>query len=560
VVFLTPDPAAVAALAARLDDDEAIDDAYLEARRRARLSLTAEATLTDDWFPEQAAFYNSNARLLAALCGRRAGKTRGLAAHFVRQALTTNGARLLYINHTLDECRRLFWVGNAQDGVYSLVQRHGFEAHADRTRLTLHFPKTDATIECRGAKDDTELSKALGSAYTEVAWDEAQKIRPMLAQTIREVLMPTLLDHAGRLRYTGTANRQQSGAFWDITKPTNKTDSRWEVHRWNMLANPHFGRAVRDERGQWWVYALKMQAPVSGPHGAGDIEAAVAGARLKFGIQQLAADLEVPVDSPIIQREGFGVWTPEDAAYVYQVRKMQNPFYAPARWRSDGFPDIAAALRDLPGDWGEYHFSLGADLGFRDAFALHCWAWHPLGTNLYELFSWKRSELDSDQQFAAIREAREAVALGQVVMDASGAGLATSVAWSKAFVERYGVPIVPAEKHQKAIFQDLYNTDITNERVRFRDGGETYEEAQHLQWSKLVTGTGKQIEDPTMDNHCCDASLYSHRASFAYRGRPADQPPPPGSPAAYARQAAELEAEYDQEDDSRDAYARYMRR
>lgn len=528
----------------------------LHAAGSADRESAVAAALTEEWFDEQAAFYDSTARLVAAICGRRAGKTRGLAAHFVRQALLIAGARLLYINHTLDECRRLFWIGNAQDGVFSLVQRYEIDAVADRTRLTLHFPKTDSTITLRGAKDETELAKALGANYTEVAWDEAQKIRPSMKTTIREVLMPTLLDYQGRLRYTGTANRQQSGVFWDITKPDAKA-GRWQVHRWNMLANPHFGRAVR-VGDLWWVYALKLKDPVSGPHTEGEIKAAVAAARMKFGIAQLAEDLEVPIESPIIQREGFGIWTPEDAAYVYQVRKMRDPFYAPARLRSDGFPDIAAALEDLPGDWREYHFSLGADLGYRDAFALHCWAWTHRSPNLYELFSWKREELDSDQQFAAIREVREAVALGQVVMDASGAGLATSVAWSKALVERYGVPIVPAEKHQKAIFQDLYNTDITNERCRFREGGETYEELQHLQWSKLVTGSGKQIEDPTMNNHCCDASLYSHRASFAYRHRPDVPPPPVGSPAHYARQAAELEAEYDEEDDDR--YARYRRR
>lgn len=518
------------------------------------------ASLTSEWFDEQAAFYNSDARLLAALCGRRAGKTRGLAAHFIRQATTVEGARLLYINHTLDECRKLFWTGNAQDGVYSLVKRYKIDAVADRIRLSLHFPKTDGLIELRGAKDETELSKRLGSQYTEVAWDEAQKIRPGMAQTIREVLMATLLDTGGRLRYTGTANRQQSGVFWDITKPEAKHTTKWEVHRWNMLANPHFGRAVLDDNGRWWVYALKHKSPVSGPHTEGEIKAAVAGARMKYGIEQLAADLEVPVDSPIIQREGFGLWTPEDSAYVYHVRKMREPFYAPARMRADGFPDIAGCLADLPGKWEEYTFSLGADLGMRDAFAMHCWGWHHHDPNLYEVFSWKREGLDNDQQFAAIREVRENLALGQVVMDAGGVGLQVNASWSKVFVERYGLPIVPAEKHQKAMFQGLFNTDITNERCRFREGSETYDEMLQLQWSKLVTGTGKQIEDPTQDNHCCDASLYSHRASFQYRSRPQEEQPKPGTPEHYAKQAIELEAELDEDDDRRDPYRRYLRR
>ena len=516
-----------------------MNPAVIERHRRERLG---GGSLTGEWFPEQRRFYDSSARLLAALCGRRAGKTRGLAAHFIREATTKRGARLLYINHTLDECRRLFWIGNAQDGVYSLVQRHRLSAVPDRTRLTLTFPDTDSTIELRGAKDEVELSKALGAAYTEIAWDEAQKIRPTMAPTIREVLMPTLLDHAGRLRYTGTANRQQSGLFWELSQPEVKDRTPgFEIHQWNMLANPHFGYGKRHADGSWWVYALKKPTPASGPHTEADIDAAVAAARMKYGIQQLADDYGVPVDSPIVQREGFGRWCSEDDAYVYMVRKAKDPFYAPARMRDDGFPDILACLADLPGDWREYTFSMGGDLGFRDAFALHCWAWHYRDPNLYEVFSWKREGLDSDQQFNAIKEVRAILPLGQIVVDAGGIGLQVSTAWSKVFVERYGLPIVPAEKHQKDSFQAVYNTDIASSRCKFREGGETFDEMMKLCWSKLITGSGKQIEDPTQDNHCCDASLYSHRASYQYRYLPKDTLPAAGSREHYQREAEELE-------------------
>jgi len=49
--------------------------------------------------------------------------------------------------------------------------------------------------------------------------------------------------------------------------------------------------------------------------------------------------------------------------------------------------------------------------------------------------------------------------------------------------------------------------------------------------------------------HNCDASLYSHRASYAYRSRPEDAKPVAGTPAAFARQAAELEEDLDEEFD-----------
>lgn len=517
--------------------------AIVEMHRRLRASDPRR--LTDEWFPEQAAFYNSKARLIAALCGRRAGKTRGLAAHFVRQAVGIPGSRQLYINTTRDEARKLFWIGANRDGVWSLVEQLKIAVKPDQTRLELHFTDTDSWIFLKGAKDEVELSKALGDNYDEIAWDEAQKIRPSMAPTIREVTMPTLLDRGARLRFTGSANRQQSGIFWDITKPG--AESKWEVHRWNLLANPHFGRAVTRD-GKHYVHALGNRQ-VLGPFPQSTIQAEVAAARMRFGIAQLAEDLEVPIDSPIIQREGFGLWTPEDSAFVYHIRKCANPYYAPVRVRGDGFPDIAACLADLPGDWTDYMFSLGGDLGFRDAFALHCWAWRPHDRNLYEVFSWKKTELDSDQQFNAVKEVRAVLPLGQVVVDASGAGLATSTAWSKVFVERYNLPIVPAEKHQKDSFQAVYNTDISNGRCRFREGGETAEEMLQLQFTKLVTGTGKQIEDPTQDNHCCDASLYSHRASYQYRAVPKEDEPPPGSAARYAREAAAIEEDLDEEFD-----------
>lgn len=497
--------------------------ALLERRAKQRAVLDS---LTGDWFAEQRAFYDSPDRLLAALCGRRAGKTRGLAAHYVRQAVTKPGSRQLYINTTRDEARKLFWIGPVGDGVFSLVDKLGIPAHPDHSRLELHFEETDSWIYLKGAKDEVELSKALGDQYDEVTWDEAQKIRPQLATTIREVLMAALLDRQGRLRLTGTANRQQSGLFFDITKP-NSAVKNWTVFRWNMLANPHFGRAAQDPKDPllWWVYALRGKDPVSGPWFSFQVDAAVAAARMKYGIEQLASDLGVPIDSPIIQREGFGIWTAEDSSYVYHVRKMLAPFYAPARLRYDGFPDIELAIKDLPYDYREGFFAMGADLGMRDAFAMHCWSWHPNDPNLYEVFSWKREGLDNDQQFAAIREVREILPVGLIVMDAGGQGLQINAAWTKVFEERYAQPIVAAEKHQKQLFIDLYNTDITNERIRFRDGSETHEEMLQLQWSKLVTGSGRLIEDPTMDNHCCDASLYAHRASYQYRFVPAEPKP-----------------------------------
>lgn len=437
----------------------------------------------------------------------------------MRLALTIRGARLLYLNETRQEAERLAWYGIQNDGMASLIERYGIKAKLDHTDLSIYFPETDSWIWLRGAKDEKEIRKALGGAYHEVWWDEAQKIPSKLENTIREVFMPTLLDFGGRFRLTGSPVRQMGGLFYRVTQEdASKRPEGWSVHHWNLLANPHFGKTL-DERHLRGMLALQKL----------------------YGGEKVA-----PFDSPIMMREGSGIWVREDAAYVYYVHKVKQAdlFYAPARNRDDGFPDVVAALADLPWDWREAFFAMGVDIGYSpDPFAFVLWAWHPHDPVLYEVCSWKRTHLTSDNQAKAIAEIRMHVAIGLIVADAGGPAKPTVAGWSVQFVERFGLPILEAEKHKKHSAIEMLNGDIVNGLVKLREGGELYEEMSLLQWSHLVSGTGKLIEDPTMANHCCDGGLYGARHAYQYRSRPEDKLPPKGSMARLQREAAEIEAD-----------------
>lgn len=532
----------------------------LKERRRRVLAEKVAAELVSEWFPEQKACFDDPGQLVAALCSRRAGKTRAGNKHLLREASTTPHGRYLYVNSTLGEAKRLAWYGARGDGMASLVERLKLPAIPNEAELTIHFPKNDAWIYLRGVDDEKRLMQALGTPFHEILWDEAQKIPRKLAPTIDGVLMPTLLDYRGRLRFNGTPSRNMGGIFYDITRPEKaKRRPGWSVHHWTLLNNPFFGRPTL-RSGRWFVVD-GIGNVLSGPHEEPKLQAAVAGGRMQRGMRELqqlyGGEQAAPLDSPLMRREGFGVWVYEDANLVYPVHSVPRSTlcYAPARLREDGYPDIVRALMDLPG-WGDidYFLSLGADLGYSpDPFAWVLWGWSLMDPVLYEVASWKRTLLDSDEQAQKLRDIRDLVTIAITTADAGGGGKQVVAGWSKKWMERYGISIVEATKKNKHGAIDAFGTDMRRGHIRVREGGAWLEEAENHHWSRagLVSASGKLIEDPTTENHCCDAGLYAHRESYHYRYRPEDLPPAPGSAESIAREEAELEAAAIAETDER---------
>ena len=144
--------------------------------RAAKARARAADELTATWFPEQRAFYDDDGQLVAALCGRRAGKSLGGNGNMVRLASRTPHGRFLYINETRAEAKRIAWYGARGDGMASLVERFKLPAELNASDLTIRFPAIDSWIYLIGADDEAGVRKALGVPYHEVWWDEAQKI------------------------------------------------------------------------------------------------------------------------------------------------------------------------------------------------------------------------------------------------------------------------------------------------------------------------------------------------------------------------------------------------
>lgn len=460
---------------------------------------------------EARAFYEDASQLVAAVCSRRAGKTYSGNAYFVKRALTTRGGRRLYINETSNEVRRLAWIGNRGDGMAVLAEQlkaKGVNVRIDHSKLTIHFVDIDSWIYCLSVDDEASIRKALGGAYHEIWWDEAQKIPPRFNDTIREVLMPTILDFGGRLRFTGTPVRQQTSLFYQITQPdVSKRTAGWSVHHWIGLHNPFFG-ATREERYRRHVLAL----------------------------QRLLS--EPSVDTPVMRREAFGEWVNEDANHVYAVNRVSRETLCYRPHVDYNGRNLGELLATLPGfSEREYFLALGVDIGYApDPFALSAWAWSLRDPCLYEVLSLKRQGLTSDEQAAMIIALREQASFAVIVADAGGPAKPTVAGWSKGWQERYPIPVEEAKKSDKHSAIERLNSDILAGNLKLCDGSPLHEEMRHLQWAKAATATGRIVEEPSQDNHCCDAALYAHRHSYHHRYRPEPARPAYGSPEYWAQE------------------------
>jgi len=241
------------------------------------------------------------------------------------------------------------------------------------------------------------------------------------------------------------------------------------------------------------------------------------------------------------------VWVKTDARFVYAVHQVPEHelTFAEQRFALDGFPDVRAALLDLPGATEDpprdYFLALGADLGTRDDFALVLWAWSLIDPNLYEVCSWKRPGLDYDEMAAHLVAIQRQTNVGLITADAGGGGKPAVMGWSKKWVARYGLPIVEAEKTNKEMAIKQLNGDIRTRRIKLRKDSPLLKEWRVHRWSAKRTATGKMVEDPTTPNHCADAGLYAHRESYHHRFRELPLPPEQGSAEWIAADERELE-------------------
>jgi hypothetical protein len=497
---------------------------------QARLDAIAARLRIDADHPKQHAFTHDACDQVAAVCTRRSGKSRGGLREYYAYACAVPGSRQVYINETREECIKIAWEG--KDGLLKIEKEFKAGAVPNHTRLILRFPN-GSVIELFGGDDRKQLDKQRGTPANRYWVDEAQKL-PYLQMFVEDVLQANCTDYGGSIWITGTPSEDCVGYFYDVSREDADALPGWSVHRFSVVDNPFFG-ATPDERWERTAGAILRKNRWTG-------------------------------EEPKFQREWLGKWVRTDARYVYAVHAAPRLglTFAPVRTRprevlgrADSFYDHHAAVADLPlranGKAHEWFFALGADLGFHpDPFALAIWAFSPTSRDIYELWSWKRTNLVPDDQKLILEMLQADVPFSVMVSDWAGAtGLLAG--W-----QERGLPVEGADKSGKRTWQEMLNGDIRSGRVHFRVGSALLYEMENLVWRPQTSGNAppKEWADRVLPNgtvpggHCADGALYSYRHLTHYLNPAEEKPPAPGDPEYERALNARVEDEFDEQQDA----------
>lgn len=439
------------------------------------------------WFLEaidknakQAAFVRDPSRRKTALCGRRGGKTTGIAGWLYGGMVERPGTRQVYIGLSRGLARQILW-----DGIMSkMVKAYGLpirETTRDGQLIIQH--NNGSSIWIAGCNDKREIDKFRGQAFYRVNIDEAQGFPEDVLQTlVEDAIEPALADYDGQIALTGTPSPIDIGYFHGAT--TGLLPGWSHQHHWDIRDNPFF---------------------------AGRADDVLADRRSRNGWSH---------EHPTYQREWLGKWVHDAGALVY-----------PISWDNSWTPENDNPYGLPP---GEYVYGLGVDLGFGERSTAFVLAAMRRGTGeIYILSAYTRSRLIPTALATHVQQLREKVSRE------TGSGLRVVVdegALGKGYAEQMrvmGVACEAAEKSQKRAFQEFVNGLIKNKgmRVNFSECQELLAETRKLQFD---SETGE--EDDRYTRHCADAMLYVVRALFP-RYDPEENAPVPGTP-EYARAEA----------------------
>ncbi len=314
--------------------------------------------LLDQDFKKQNDFIRDPAKLKAALCTRRAGKSYGAGLYLFEEALANPGVSCLYIALTRDSAKKIM----VKDVLNPINRKFKIGARLNKTDLT-YTCKNESVIYLLGADaDEDEKEKLLGQKYKIVVIDESASYSVDLRDMVYRILKPAMADLMGTIVMIGTPGNVTRGLYFDITTGVEKG---WSVHKWSALDNPHIADLIRDE------------------------------------MNELIANNPAIVETPLWKQMYLGEWFIDTDKLVYKYSDLRN-----------------RAL-DLPALKGkaEWRYVLGVDLGFEDASAFSVCAYNDYETTLYIAHTFKKSKMDITDVANKIKELQKTYPIHEFIVD-----------------------------------------------------------------------------------------------------------------------------------------------
>jgi len=362
--------------------------------------------LTAHLFDKQRQLERDRSKRKVAVCGRRAGKTTGVAAVLLKRLVNRAGAKGLYLCPTQGQARRILWRELKRlDTHYRL----GAEFIESRSEMRL---RNGSVLYLAGADKEDRIDAFRGEAFLVVVIDESASFRAHIEELVGAVLEPTLADLDGEIILIGTPGEALVGMFY-----TAATGGVWALHHWTVIDNPRFPRWA-GRRG-WRTASERWLA-------------------------NLREDKGYTEDDPTYRREWLAEWTYDPESLVY--------------W---GYSPETTEAEALPPGCGWRHV-IGLDLGFSDATAWVVLAYSAQAGAAYLVHAEQASGLDVQDIADRSKRLREDWAPVAMVIDTGGLGKTIAVELQR----RHGLPFEAAVKTEKRAHIAQMNADLRKGRVR----------------------------------------------------------------------------------------------
>lgn len=470
----------------------------------------ADIVLRDPYglmFDKQVDAFTGDHKRIAAVCGRRSGKTRGFLLHALKVLQAHPTARIPYIALTRKSAENILW-----RSIDEVNEELGLGLIPHKADLTWETPDGGG-IFLVGANKSDEIEKLRGQKFHLVGIDEAASFRATLLEAlIKDVLTWCLMDTNGSMVMVGTPSAACVGFFHDIT--TGRKPG-WHVTHWDARDNPHIPHAEE------WLAELREE------HGWSE-------------------------DDPAYRREGLGLWVKDESALVYKLLRSRNV----RTEMPEGYSPTSRAWTHV----------VGIDYGYVDACAWVVLAFRRNRASgdqgVYVVESKKRSTLSVDEHYAMLQHLTARGLPCEAEREAGSGLLPDEAAWlthelvakyrparivgdagglGKSYVEearrRWKLAIEPADKTRKMAQIELVNDGLRTGRVHVIEdmNRDLLAEAEILQWDmeKVEVSTGglirhelRRVIDSRFEDHLCDAWQYAYGCAWAYSNEaPAEKPP-----------------------------------
>lgn len=470
-------------------------------------------------------------RLIVIRCPRRTGKSQVLCGKVLDRGLVLPGQKSLMFALTRDQARKIFF-----DELLVWGERLGLELQPRYADLEVHLPNGHRVL-IRGAESDADIEKWRGWKLATVAADEAASFHVRLKGAWEKVLQPCLADLRGTFLMAGSPGEILSGTFYDASCPGALTptvkDGTSTVH-----SRPYAQR----ESAEWRSYRSIMERSPEAPQTSDEFTWSLHEWTKKDNTflphlwdEALRRKLSNGWgdDNPIWLREDLGIWAAGESSLAYRFNSSEN-LWVPA--------DRARAWESLPAGH-IWHFIIGADLGFRDPFAIEVAACSPSHPGLFHVWEFEAAGMTVNAMGAKLQEVYDAFSDRGGGVDALvGDFDVLGDAMLNQIAEEYGLPIEKAVKKDKRDHIELLNGDLVDGRCKILPDSALARQMATIQWDDK----NPLKEKPQPHNDCADAFVYLWRASIHRFAREQAAPPPaPATPEHYAAKLAERNRKLD---------------